>query len=372
MGTLVSTSRPIVVRIMLSATLALLAPMLAWPAGAAADVMYWTDFIGETIERANVDGTGRITLITGLDNPHGIALDVANNHMYWAEYGSGSIRRADLDGTNIVDIVTGISGNPAGLAIDFVDHKLYWTTAYLYDSAIYRANLDGSDVELVVETTSPRDIFLTATRMYWTDWYEGTLESANLDGTDHKILRTDLLLPYGLEVDVANGLIYWAELERIRRANLDGTDAQDVLATENPVALALDRQSGRLYWSDFAPPPPPFAIYSANIDGTDKVALVPNAGSPYDIALRSGTDTVEILRAEALPFSLLLVSATSSASPNVQLSVALSTCLLDAPTMRWTGRTYLLLRRAQNCGDLVGQTVVVTSSGGGAATATIE
>jgi sugar lactone lactonase YvrE len=203
------------VRATLLITLVLLALIAVWPFDAAAGQMYWTDFIGGTIERAGLDGTGRQVLVSGLTNPHGIALDLANSQMYWAEYGGHSIRRANLDGTNIVNIVTGLSGNPAGLALDFANHQLYWTDADIRFSAIRRANLDGSSMQTVVNTSSPRDIFLTAGRMYWTDWYTGTLESANLDGTDRRVLRTDLSLPYGLEVDVVRDLIYWADSGRV-------------------------------------------------------------------------------------------------------------------------------------------------------------
>jgi hypothetical protein len=72
---------------------------------------------------------------------------------------------------------------------------------------------------------------------------------------------------------------------RIRRANLDGTGAQDVLSASDPVALALDSQSGRLFWDEFGTPPR--TIYSANTDGSGKLQLVLDPGSPYDIALHT-------------------------------------------------------------------------------------
>lgn len=289
------TTRLVRLRFVAVVAFAFLALLASPRAIAAAGQMYWTDFIGGTIERANLDGTDRVTLVSGLNYPHGIALDVVNNHMYWAEYAAGAIRRANLDGTNVVNILTGLDGAPAGLALDLVNHRFYWTDADIRSSAIRRANLDGSDVQVVAPTWSPRDIFLATTRMYWTDWYTGTLESANLDGTDRRVLRNDLSLPYGLEVDVMHGLIYWADsgTNRIRRATLDGTDAQDVLAANDPVALALDAQSGRLFWDEFGVPP--VTIYSANVDGGGKVALVPDTEAPYDITLQlvSGPPTTE-------------------------------------------------------------------------------
>jgi hypothetical protein len=38
--------------------------------------MYWTDFGSGDIRRANLDGTGQQSLITGLNGPGAIALDL--------------------------------------------------------------------------------------------------------------------------------------------------------------------------------------------------------------------------------------------------------------------------------------------------------
>ncbi|MDE2704561.1 MAG: hypothetical protein OXI35_05790, partial [Gemmatimonadota bacterium] len=54
----------------------------------------------------------------GLDFPFDLALDVAEGKMYWTEfYRSGEIRRTNLDGSNIEDLVTGLNF-PQGLALD--------------------------------------------------------------------------------------------------------------------------------------------------------------------------------------------------------------------------------------------------------------
>ena len=40
--------------------------------------IYWTDAANNTIETANLDGTGQRTLIDSLDDPRTIALDTAH------------------------------------------------------------------------------------------------------------------------------------------------------------------------------------------------------------------------------------------------------------------------------------------------------
>ena len=69
------------------------------------------------IQRANLDGSNVEDLITrGLEEPSGIALDVAGGKMYWTDWDTGKIQRANLDGTEIRDIITGLD-NPSGIAL---------------------------------------------------------------------------------------------------------------------------------------------------------------------------------------------------------------------------------------------------------------
>ena len=68
----------------------------------AGNRIYWTDAGARTIQRANLDGTGVVNLITtGLISPLGIALDVAAGKMYWADADAQKIQRANLDGTGV-------------------------------------------------------------------------------------------------------------------------------------------------------------------------------------------------------------------------------------------------------------------------------
>jgi hypothetical protein len=82
-----------------------------------ANHIYWTYYDGDSIGRANLNGTGAdpefITLPPEA-GPDGIAL--SSNHVYWANYGSGdSIGRANLDGSDaanilISDSIFGVTG----------------------------------------------------------------------------------------------------------------------------------------------------------------------------------------------------------------------------------------------------------------------
>ena len=84
----------------------------------------WTDLDMGSIHRADLDGSNIEVLITGLESPSGLALDVGGGKMYWTEWtdldtgrSEVSIYRADLDGSNIEILITGLE-SPFGLALD--------------------------------------------------------------------------------------------------------------------------------------------------------------------------------------------------------------------------------------------------------------
>jgi len=79
--------------------------------------IYWTDFDGHQIQRANLDGSSMQDLVTtGLSRPTGIALNVAAGKMYWTDQGAGKIQRANLDGSGVQTLVSGLGG-PWGIAL---------------------------------------------------------------------------------------------------------------------------------------------------------------------------------------------------------------------------------------------------------------
>ena len=91
--------------------------------------------------------------------------------------------------------------------------------------------------------------------------FGGKIVSVNPDGTDRQIIVGGLnRLPDGIQVDVAGGHIYWTNMGwpgrndgSIQRVDLDGRNVKTIVhegATFTPKQLKLDRQNGKLYWSD--------------------------------------------------------------------------------------------------------------------------
>jgi hypothetical protein len=164
--------------------------------------MYWTDYTGSDIRRANLDGTGVTTILSGLKNPAGLALDLVGGQIYWTDNGGGDIQRANLDGSGQQILVAGLSG-PYGLALDLIGGKMYWANYRSQD--IQRANLDGSGQEVLVHNlNSPIGIALDLARgqMYWTDNGGGDIRRANFDGTGQVTLIKGLTTPNGIALDL--------------------------------------------------------------------------------------------------------------------------------------------------------------------------
>src|SRR5262249_39997653 len=109
--------------------------------------LYFCD--GYNIGRANLDGSGQTTLVSGLtDGPVGPVLDLAGGQMYWTNVFAGTIQRANLDGSGLTTLVSGLNA-PGFPALDLVGRTIYWPEGGS-QGAIRRANLDGTGVVTLV------------------------------------------------------------------------------------------------------------------------------------------------------------------------------------------------------------------------------
>ena len=83
------------------------------------------------IQRANLDGSGAQTLIDSAGvRLRGLRVDPVAGKVYWTTYrddaiSSGVIRRMDLDGQNLEDLITGLD-KPQDVALDIGGGKPYW------------------------------------------------------------------------------------------------------------------------------------------------------------------------------------------------------------------------------------------------------
>jgi DNA-binding beta-propeller fold protein YncE len=255
--------------------------------------MYWSDREANTIRRANLDGTQVETLVSGLGEARGVAVDLVNHQLYWVDNGTNKIQRSLLDGSHVEDLVTTGLAFPAGIVLDVANNTMYW--ADTSRNEIQRANLDGSQpTPIVTKLGDPYFLALDLIdrHLYWTDYGEDKIQRSNLDGSGIvDLVTTGLDLPRGIDLDLVHGKMYWADrgTDKIQRANLDGSQIETLhMATPSiaaPHGVAVDVERQQLYWVDNGL----VTIERSGVDGTDRTVLLDGTSGvlsrPWQIVL---------------------------------------------------------------------------------------
>jgi DNA-binding beta-propeller fold protein YncE len=286
--------------------------------------LFFLDLAAGRVLSSNPDGSDLKTIVSeGRKLPDGIVVDVAAGHIYWTNMGNpivndGSIDRADLDGHNITNIVApGGIFTPKQLQFDSKNRKLYWSDRE--GMRVMRANLDGSDIETLVDTSegSARPgkdqrkwcvgiaVDTDRSRFYWTqkgndNAGEGRIFRANLElpegqtpasRKDIEVLYEGLPEPIDLDLDLDNRVIYWTDRgdpprgNTVNRAPMDaapGTRKQPEIVFNHlleGIGLSLDLKAGRMFLTDLGG-----SVYSANLDGSNKKTLFFGQGNLTGIA----------------------------------------------------------------------------------------
>ena len=129
------------------------------------------------------------------------------------------------------------------------------------------------------EPTGPEVLVVDpdAPPIYWTNYDTEKIQRANLDGSDVQDLVTQGLGgPFGIALDVVGGKMYWTDIytDKIQRANLDGSNIEDLVTRtqglSGPNGIALDVVGGKMYWTDSRAE----KIQRANLDGSNIEDLV--------------------------------------------------------------------------------------------------
>jgi DNA-binding beta-propeller fold protein YncE len=296
--------------------------------------LFFLEASGGRIHSANADGSDRKVIVTGCRVPDGVVVDVDAGHIYWTNMGvpnrnDGSIERVDLDGRNRVTIVNeGATFTPKQLHLEKKSGKLYWCDRE--GMRVMRANLDGSNIETLVNTSKGDArpgtdltkwcVGITVDpdrgQIYWTqkgpdDAGKGRIFRAKIDipngetaanRTDIELLFDGLPEPIDLEFDLKNRFIYWTDRgdpprgNTVNRASIDADFSKhptpDILLTHlmEGIGIALDFKGNRMFLTDLAG-----TIYSAKLDGTEKKPLLVAQGNLTGIAYVEIPKAVEAL-----------------------------------------------------------------------------
>ena len=265
----------------------------------------------------DADGSNEIILVKGTQviEPDGVEVDTAGGKMYWTDMGPGGaadksvaindgrIMRADIDGTNVETVVPlGLTTTPKQLALDVAGGKVYWSDRgdvgdQRVNPKIMRVNLDGSSLETIVSTDlmSPVGIALDTAngKVYFTDRYANNIKRANLDGSDVEVVVRDTEYPVDLAFDFEKRVIYWTArkagclyLADMDQTGMDGASFSPIITgLHAPIGVCLDRENGRLFYTDVMFPSSG-AIWESELDGSNprQIATAPLPAGLYFVA----------------------------------------------------------------------------------------
>ncbi len=285
--------------------------------------LFFLDLAVGRVLTSNPDGSDLKTIVNeGRKLPDGIVVDVAGGHIYWTNMGNpkandGTIDRADLDGTNVTNIVpSGATWTPKQLQLDAKNRKLYWSDRE--GMRVMRSNLDGSNIETLVETGHGDADRLDARnwcvgiavdvndgKFYWTqkgsdNAGQGGIFRAGLEipkgqtpenRQDIEVLYANLPEPIDLDLDLGNRVIYWTDRgdpprgNTVNRAPMDAAPGKrkepEIVFNHlmEGIGLSLDLENKRMFLTDLGG-----SVYSANLDGSNKKNLLIAQGNLSGIA----------------------------------------------------------------------------------------
>ena len=181
-----------------------------------------------------------------------LAFDFARRRLLYSDIQRGSINSMFFNGTD-QQVLVERQGAVEGLAYDFVEQHLYWTS-----------NSDASISRLLLRTLPA-------------------------NGTVEKLLKLQVAdKPRGIAVDACSGILYWtnwnSQAPSVQRAFINNLKVETIIKDEirMPNAIALDLESERLYWSDARLD----KIERCNYDGSGRVVILSETPQhPFDLAI---------------------------------------------------------------------------------------
>uniref|UniRef100_A0A8C1SIU4 Low density lipoprotein receptor-related protein 1Ba n=1 Tax=Cyprinus carpio TaxID=7962 RepID=A0A8C1SIU4_CYPCA len=180
--------------------------------------------------------------VPDIDDVSAMDYDAVDERIYWTDVKTRMIKRAFINGTKLESVLSGDLSNVRGLAIDWLSRNMYWMSSDNDETHINVARLDGSLKTTVVHgMDKPKCLVLHPSKgkMFWMDG--GTINMANMDGSNIKILHQNQKEPVGklkfqnLGLDVIDSL-----KKELRKATalaihlLAFTNSQIVFVGRNP------------------------------------------------------------------------------------------------------------------------------------------
>ncbi len=222
--------------------------------------------------------------------------------LFILDLGEGRILSCKPDGSGLKTLVSEGRKLPDGIVVDAEAGHIYWTNMgnlKANDGSIDRADLDGSNVTSIVPsggTFTPKQLQLDKKngKLYWCDREGMRVMRCNLDGSGIETIvdtgRGDsrpgsdaTKWCVGIALDVETGKVYWTQKGpdnagqgRIFRANMEVPKGQTAANRKDievlfdglpePIDLDLDLANRMMYWTDRGDPPRGNTVNRAPLD----------------------------------------------------------------------------------------------------------
>jgi len=185
--------------------------------------IYWSEITSETIQRAEVKNGSDVEVIIkeDLSMPEGIAVDWINKKLYWTDSGTLRIEVADLNGENRLSLVQSGLLKPRAIAVHPFIGYMFWTD-WGDKSKIEKCGMNGEPksrqviVNKNIVWPNGLTIDYTLNRIWWTDAKPGlsdTIESADLNGNHRRIVLKSGSLEHPFGISLFQDNVYWTDRE---------------------------------------------------------------------------------------------------------------------------------------------------------------
>ena len=179
--------------------------------------IYWVNLAERTLSRSDLDGTATEVLISDNYDPYDVVLAPSLNKMFWTDLG-GYLIQSNYDGTGVEIILE--DGLYFRTSLSFHNELaiLFWQEG----NAIKKLDISSGDIQTVIpdngNSINDHVIDELNNKIIWTDETAGTLNRANLDGSDIEVLHNGIdegKKPFSVAVNPGAYTMYWSESDSI-------------------------------------------------------------------------------------------------------------------------------------------------------------
>lgn len=233
------------------------------------------------VAKMNMDGTNYTLLFdlanTGVNRPKKMVHDESTNTIYWSEGQNSNyrIRTMNLDENSSSDLILTGENTISAVQVDPENSRLFWSTRDKDEATLFSANLDGSNAEIIEQTSSNSTTRIRAiyyvndmNSLFWA--VDGGIHNSGVykmsmdDMTPEKIDESDSV--YFITYSASADKLFLYEPTAISKLNTDGSGLEKILDLfTQPGGLAIDGES--IYWGDYS------GLYRSDFAGNDSTLV---------------------------------------------------------------------------------------------------